>query len=291
MAQEKPARKPYPSELTDAPWTIVEPRLPAAHTQRGGRPREADRRELVPTLGSLHRSGGHGARLPPDVLPQSPVDDDVARWRDDGTWVPRLEALRAQSRRQAGRESPPRVAGSDRPAVKTTARGGRERGDAGGTKVTGRQRPRWVATLGWLRVVVRPRAGREAGVAAPKRLQLSAPHDVPRRDTRGADNTSPQQALHTWRAAHRPPWRSAGKTRPDGVTGGTPREKRGVGARTTAWNGRERRHSQDDERHPEASAAMISMRTRHLMRRRLTSHCRPAFHDRSVTADSLKWAS
>jgi transposase len=238
LAKEKPARKPSPADLTDAPWTIVEPRLPAAHTQRGGRPREADRRELGPTLVSLHRSGGQGAMLPPDVLPQRTVDDDVARWRDAGTWVTRLEALRAQSRRPAGRESPPRVACSDRPAVKTTEMGGRERGEAGGTQVTGRKRPLWVATLGWLLVVVRPRAGREAGVAAPKRLQLSAPPDVPRRDTRGADNTSPQQALHTWREAQRPHWRSAGKTRPDGVTGCTPREKRGVVARTTAWNGR-----------------------------------------------------
>jgi transposase len=238
MAKEKPARKPSPSDLTDAQGTIVEPRLPAAHTQRGGRPREADRREIVPTIVSLHRSGGQGAMLPPDVLPKRTVYDDVARWRDDGTWVTRLEALRAQSRRQAGRESRPRVACSDRPAVKTTAMGGRARGDAGGTQVTGRKRQLWVATLGWLLVVVSTSAGREAGVAAPKLLQLSAPNDVPRRDTRGADNTSPQHALHTWREAHRPHWRSEGKTRPDGVTGCTPREKRWVVAPTNAWTGR-----------------------------------------------------
>ena len=39
MSKEKPARKPYPSDLTDAQWTILAPLIPAAHTQHGGRPR------------------------------------------------------------------------------------------------------------------------------------------------------------------------------------------------------------------------------------------------------------
>ena len=58
MATEQPTRKPYPSDLTDAQWTILEPLLPAAHTPRGGRPREVDLREVVNTILSLNRSGG-----------------------------------------------------------------------------------------------------------------------------------------------------------------------------------------------------------------------------------------
>jgi len=55
MATEKPTRKPSPSDLTDAQWTILEPLIPAAHTQGGGRPREVDRREIVKAILSLNR--------------------------------------------------------------------------------------------------------------------------------------------------------------------------------------------------------------------------------------------
>jgi putative transposase len=169
--------------------------------------------------------------------------------------------------------------------------GGRERGDAGGKKVKGRKRHLLVDTLGLLIVVLITSAGLDDGVAAPQRLQLIEATDVPRLETRFADNKSHHQALHTWMRAHRPTWRIEVKTRPEGAPGCTPLQKRGVVERTNAWNGRYRRHSNDDERKPESSAAMIDMSTMHLMRRRLTSHCRPEFHDRSVTADSLKLAS
>ena len=36
---------PYPSDLTDAPWAILKPHLPAAQTC--GRPRKTDLREVV----------------------------------------------------------------------------------------------------------------------------------------------------------------------------------------------------------------------------------------------------
>lgn len=32
MSKENPARKPYPSDLTDAQWTILAPLIPTAHT-------------------------------------------------------------------------------------------------------------------------------------------------------------------------------------------------------------------------------------------------------------------
>ena len=87
MAKEQPTRKPYPSDLTDAQWTILEPLMPAAHTPRGGRPREVDLREIVNTILYLNRSGCPWEMLPHDLLPKSTVYDYFARWRDDGTWV------------------------------------------------------------------------------------------------------------------------------------------------------------------------------------------------------------
>lgn len=291
MAKEKLARTPSPSDLTDAPWTIRAPLIPAAHTPHGGRPREVDLRAVVKTLLSSTRSGCPWEMLPHAWLPKSTVYDDLARWRDEGTGATRRDAWREQTRRQAGRESTPSAAGLDSHSVKTTARGGPERGSDGGKQVKGRKRQLVVDTLGLWSVVLIPSAGREAGVAAPPLRQRLAPTDCPRLATSFAAHTDHQHALHTGLSEHRPTWRMEVKTRPEGVKGVTPVEKRGVVERTHAWQGRSRRPSQAYERQPESSAAMIYWSTMHVMLRRLTSHGRPAFHDRSVTADALKWAS
>jgi putative transposase len=169
--------------------------------------------------------------------------------------------------------------------------GGRERGYDGGKKVKGRKRHLLVDTLGLLIVVLITSAGLDDGVAAPKLLQLIEAKDVPRLETICADTKYHNHALHTWMREHRPTWRIEVKTRPEGVTGFTPLEKCWVVERTNAWNGHYRRNSKDYERKPESSAAMIYISNIHLMLRRLTSHCRPEFHYRSVTADSLKLAS
>jgi putative transposase len=87
MVKAHPARKRYPSELTDAQWTLVEPRLPPAPPrQQGGRPRPVEMRAVLNTRRYLHRRGCQGARLPHDLLPQRTADDYGAPWRDDGTW-------------------------------------------------------------------------------------------------------------------------------------------------------------------------------------------------------------
>jgi transposase len=50
-----PMRKPYTTDLTDIQWELLRPLLPEA--KPGGRPREADLREVMNTLLYQDRTG------------------------------------------------------------------------------------------------------------------------------------------------------------------------------------------------------------------------------------------
>jgi putative transposase len=108
MAEEHEKRKAYPSDLTDAQWTILAPLIPAPRNTGGGRPRELDMREVLNTLLYLNRSGCHWEMLPHDLLPKSSVYDYCAQWREEGTWTKILTVLRERVRRDGG-GSPPQV--------------------------------------------------------------------------------------------------------------------------------------------------------------------------------------
>ncbi len=123
---EATSRESYSTDLTDAQWEIAAPLLPPA--KHGGRPRSVNMREVVNTVLYLNRTGCQWDMLPHDLQPKSTAYEYFSQWRDDGTLIKIVDALRTKVRQAAGREDTPSAVCIDSQSAKTTDVGGEQRG-------------------------------------------------------------------------------------------------------------------------------------------------------------------
>jgi putative transposase len=258
-----PRRKPYPSDVTDAQWQLLEPLLPP--DPGGGRKRTTDRREVVNAILYVGKNGCAWRALPHDLPPEGTVRDYFHRWRRAGLWERILDTLRQQVRRQEGKDNEPTAAIIDSQSVKGTRTSGLRGYDAG-KKVKGTKRHLLVDTLGLLLCVVVHAANLQDRDGA-KLVFARAQQKCPGVQLVWADGGYAGKLLAWLRAFCG--WVLEIVKRNELVKGWQLLPRRWVVERTISWVSGYRRLSKDYEYWPQTSEAFIEIAMIHLMLHRL----------------------
>src|ERR1700676_149087 len=140
----------YPSDVTDAQWTLIEPHLPV---YPGGRPRKTDLRQVVNAIFYVLRTGCQWRFLPKDGPPKSTVWRYFDEWRHNGTFDPIHDLLRRKVRAEEKPYSRRPTASADSQSVDITG-GGEQRGRDNAKNVDGRKSHIVVDSMGLLLAVL-----------------------------------------------------------------------------------------------------------------------------------------
>ncbi|MFE0440114.1 IS5 family transposase [Streptomyces nigra] len=266
-------RRPYPSDLSDVRWELIEPVLAAWRFERRGRaldfgrPPEHELREIMNAILYVDRTGAQWRYLPHDFPPWETVYGYFAKWQKEGVFAQLNGLLRELVRQKEGRRAQPSACVIDAQSVKTsTSVPARSQGTDAGKKIVGRKRSIVTDTLGLLLAVLVTAASVQDSVAGTQLLdQVAAGHPGIRKVW--VDGGYRQHLVEhaatlgiDMEIVPRKP-----RTR-----GFTPVPKRWTVERTYGWLMLHRRLARDYETLPARSEAMIHLAMTDLMARRLT---------------------
>jgi putative transposase len=95
------ARKPYPSDLSDKEWKLIEPTLAAARDPRG-RKQKYPLREIANAIFYVLKTGCQWRYLPQEYPDWNLVHKHFRKWCKRGTWEQVLDALNGAMRKKSG---------------------------------------------------------------------------------------------------------------------------------------------------------------------------------------------
>jgi putative transposase len=255
----------YSSDVANRQWQLLRQLLPQ-RSRLGRRP--IDRRRIINAILYVVRTGCQWRLLPKNFPKWSTVYGIFRKWRNDGTWQKIHDALRAKTRRAAGKKSTPTVAIIDSQSIRT-AEGGEERGDDAAKKITGRKRHIAVDTLGLLLAVVVHGADWQDQEGAQWVIEKLG-EQFKRIKVVFGDAAYGRAGLPDW-VRRTFGWILQTVLRPVGGKGFVVLPKRWIVERTFAWLARHRRHSKDYEKTTASSEAITYIAMIGLMSKRLAN--------------------
>jgi putative transposase len=266
-------RQPYPSDLSDNQWQLVQDLFSEAET---GRPREVNIRDVVDAIFYVNRTGVQWRYLPHDFPRWDVVYSYFRKWSHDGTWDQVQRTLREGVRQAAGREPTPSLGCVDSQSVKGTECGGTH-GIDGHKKINGVKRHILVDTMGLLLAVYVTAASVTDARAARAVFGRARAEGQPRLLKVLGDHVYGNEGLPEWTEANTTFRLEVSGQDPAPPESGKKEKKRfkvikwrWVVERTFAWLGRYRRNSRDYEKLPQTSESMLKISGIQLMLRRLS---------------------
>ncbi|GLW75512.1 DDE transposase [Kitasatospora phosalacinea] len=273
-------RRPYPSDLSDARWALVEPILTAwrqARTERAlafGRSPEHDLRDLLDAILYVDRTGIPWRYLPHDYPPWETVYAYFARWQKEGVFEQLNGLLRRLIRTREGRDPEPTACIIDSQSVKTSTNvPAASQGVDVGKKIAGRKRNIVTDTIGLLLVALVTAASVQDNVAGRQLLTaVAADHPTIRKAwvDMGYKNAVVEYGATLGidvEIVRRNP----------ATRGFVVQPRRWVVERTFGWLMNHRRLVRDYEALPARSEAMVHVAMIGLMTRRLTGESTPTW--------------
>jgi transposase len=116
------SRKPYPTDLNEQEWQLIEPLLPAPSAI--GSPRRVSLREILKAIFYVLDNGIKWRAMPHDFPPWSTVYDYYRRWVRTERWAKINQTLAQPMRKAQDRELQPSLILIDSQSVKLGEKGG-----------------------------------------------------------------------------------------------------------------------------------------------------------------------